>query len=82
MCALAAASDGSATTMLLMGNIRADANFPTLTIGAPVYVGETPGDIQVAIPTGADCVIRRVGYALTADALYFNPSMDSQIAVA
>ena len=65
-----------------MGNIRADSKFPAMTIGAAMYVGETPGAIQVAIPTGADCVIRRVGYALTADELYFNPSMDSQIAVA
>ncbi len=82
ICVLAAASDGSATKILLHGNIRADAAFPTLTIGAPVYVGETAGDVQVAIPTGADNVIRRVGYALTADALYFCPSMDSQITVA
>lgn len=82
MCVLAAASDGSATRILLMGNIRADAAFPALTVGAAAYVGETAGDIQVAIPTGADNVIRRVGYALTADELYFNPSMDSQITVA
>lgn len=82
MCVLAAASDGSATRLLLMGNIRADAAFPTMTIGSAMYVGETAGDIQVAIPTGADNVIRRVGYALTADELYFNPSMDSQTTVA
>lgn len=82
MCVLAAASDGDPTRLLLMGNIRADAAFPALTIGSPVYVGETAGDVQTAIPTGADNVIRRVGYALTADELYFNPSMDSQITVA
>ena len=82
MCVLAAAADGDPTVILLQGNIRADAAFPTLTIGSAAYVGETAGDIQVAIPTGADNVIRRVGYALTADELYFNPSMDSQITVA
>lgn len=82
MVVLAAAGDGSATTILLHGNIRADAAFPALTIGSPVYVGETAGDVQTAIPTGADNVIRRVGYALTADELYFAPSMDSQITVA
>jgi hypothetical protein len=68
--------------MLLQGNIRADAAFPALTIGSPVYVGETAGDVQTAIPTGADNVIRRVGYALTADELYFAPSMDSSTTVA
>lgn len=82
MCVLAAANDGDPTRLLLMGNIRADAAFPSMTIGSPVYVGETAGDVQTAIPTGADNVIRRVGYALTADELYFNPSMDAQTSVA
>lgn len=76
MCVLAAASDGSATTILLLGNIRADAAFPTLTIGAQAYVSTTAGDIQVAQPSGTDDVIRVVGFALTADELYFNPSQD------
>lgn len=82
MVVLAAAADGDPTVILLVGQIRADAAFPALTIGSAVYVGETAGDIQVAIPTGADNVIRRVGYALTADEIYFNPSMDSQTTVA
>ncbi len=82
MCVLAAAADGNATKILLQGTIRADAKFPTLTISAPVYVGETAGAIQVAIPTGADNVIRVVGRALTADEIYFNPSQDHQITVA
>ena len=82
MCVLAAAADGNATTILLQGIIRADAQFPALTIGAAVYVGETAGAIQVAIPTGADNVIRVVGFALTADEIYFNPSQDHQTTVA
>jgi len=82
MCVLAAAADGSATTILLMGIIRADAKFPALTIGAPAYVGETVGAIQVAIPTGADNVIRVVGRAMTSNELYFNPSQDHQVTVA
>lgn len=73
MCVLAAAADGSATTMLLIGKIRADANFPTLTIGAPAYVSTTAGDIQVAQPSGTDDVIRIIGHANTADELYFHP---------
>jgi hypothetical protein len=82
MCVLAANADGDATKILLQGNIRADVAFPTLTVGAPAYVGETAGDIQTTIPTGADNVIRVVGRALTADSLYFNPSEDHQITVA
>lgn len=76
MCVLAAAADGDPTVMLLIGNIRADTAFPALTIGAPAYVGTTAGDIQTAQPSGTDDVIRRVGFALTADELYFNPSND------
>ena len=82
MCVLAAASDGDPTTILMRGTIRADAAFPALTISAPVYLGETAGDIQTAIPTGADNVIRVVGFALTADSIYFNPSPEWQITVA
>lgn len=76
MCVLAAAADGDPTTILMMGFIRADAAFPSLTIGAPAYVSTTAGDIQVAQPSGTDDVIRRVGFAWTADELYFNPSND------
>jgi len=76
MCVLAAAGDGSATVILLQGTIRADANFPVLTVSAPVYVSTTPGDIQVAKPSGTDDVIRVMGFALTADSIVFNPSPD------
>jgi hypothetical protein len=79
---VSAGTDGNPCTLLLQGIIRADAAFPALTVGAPVYVGETAGAIQVAIPTGADNVIRVVGFALTADEIYFNPSGDHQITVA
>lgn len=82
MVVLAAAADGDPTVILLTGFIRADAAFPAMTIGSTMYVGETAGDIQTAIPTGADNVIRRVGYAWTADELYFCPSMDAQTTVA
>lgn len=76
ICVLAAASDGDPTVILLHGNIRADAAFPTLTVSAQAYVSTTAGDIQVAQPSGTDDVIRVVGRALTADSLYFNPSED------
>lgn len=76
ICVLAAAGDGSATTMLLWGKVRADAAFPTFTVGAPAYVSTTAGDLQVAQPSGTDDVIRMVGYGNTADELFFCPSND------
>ena len=74
MCVLAAAGDGSATRVLLQGVVRADAKFPALTIGAPVYASTSPGLIQVAAPSGTDDIVQVVGYAMTADEIYFNPS--------
>jgi len=76
MCVLAAANDGSATKALLNGVIRADTAFPTFTINNPIYVSETAGDVTQTQPTTADVVIRNVGFGLTADSMYFNPSND------
>jgi hypothetical protein len=73
ICVLAAAGDGSATTILLWGKVRADTAFPTLTIGAPVFVSTTAGDVQVGAPTGSTDIVRIVGYGNTADELYFCP---------
>ena len=73
ICVLAAASDGSATKVLLFGFVRADTAFPTFTINNPVYVSETAGDVTGTQPTTADVVIRIVGIGLTADVLWFNP---------
>lgn len=78
ICVLAAAGDGSATTILLHGTVRADTNFPALTQGAPVYASTT-GDIVVAQPTTTDHVIRIIGFAIlddggaTSQTIYFNP---------
>jgi hypothetical protein len=72
ICVLAANADGDATTVLLWGQVRA-AVFPTLTVNAPAYAGETPGAIVVAQPVTADVVIRRVGFGLTANELLFAP---------
>lgn len=73
--AVSAGNDGDAITILLNGIIRADANFPALTIGAAVYAS-TSGDIVVTQPSTKDYVIRIVGYALTTDEIYFNPEND------
>ncbi len=70
--AVTSSTDGTAITVLLQGTIRADANFPTLTIGAAVYASTT-WDIVVTQPSTVDHVIRVVWFALTADELYFAP---------
>ena len=76
ICVLAAAADGNSTAMLLWGIVRADAVFPTFTIGAPVFAGTTAGDVQTTAPSGAADIIRIVGQGYTADELFFCPSPD------
>ncbi len=77
LCILAA-NDGEATNILLIGTMRSAAFPASIDLGAPVYVGVTAGDIQAAQPTGTDDVIRRVGWAISAEpnTIYFNPSND------
>ncbi len=78
MCVLAAAADGDPTKMLVLGKIRADALFPTMTIGAPVYMSAaTAGVITSTAPTGTtDFTVRKIGFGVTGDELFFNPSND------
>lgn len=73
---VAGAADGNACTVLLHGVIRADAAFPTFTVNNPVYVSETAGTVTQTQPTTTDAVIRVVGFALTTDEMFFNPSGD------
>lgn len=70
---VSAGADGNACTILLHGIIRADAKFPTFTVNNPIYVSETPGAVTQTQPTTTDAVIRVVGFALTADEIFFNP---------
>ena len=74
ICVLAA-NDTQTTNIFLFGVIRSAA-FPAFTIGAPVYISDTAGDIQVAQPSTNDFAIRIVGYGMTAEDLFFNPSND------
>jgi hypothetical protein len=76
ICVLAAAADGDPTTMLLWGKVRADAAFPSFTVGAPVYASETAGDVTGTQPSTTDSVIRVLGFAQTADSIWFTPSPD------
>jgi len=80
--ALAVAATDAALLVALPGSIVYATAFPTMTIGVPMYVGETAGAIQSAIPTGADNAVRVVGFAVHADKLYFLPSSDTSTTVA
>ena len=46
------------------------------TPGAVLYIGNTPGAMVEAPPTGTGDVVRTVGYAVTPTVVFFNPSSD------
>ncbi len=79
--ALESKTDGQAMLVALPGSfVRLDSwNW---TVGDTLYAGETLGAIQNTIPTGADAIIRVIGFAVSADVIYFMPSSDQQSTVA
>ncbi|KKM16529.1 hypothetical protein LCGC14_1684950 [marine sediment metagenome] len=74
ICVLAAA-DGVATEILVYGKVRSAA-FPAFTVGSPLYMSETAGDMTHTAPTTTDSATRIIGFAITAEDLLFNPSND------
>ena len=74
MCVIAADTDATGT-LLLYGQIRADDEFDTFTVGAPVHVSAaTAGKLATAAPSGTeDFVVRIAGHAPTGDSLFFCP---------
>jgi hypothetical protein len=72
--AIEAGTAGNPIDILLWGFARNDAwNW---TIGAPIYLSTTPGALTQTAPNATDDVVRIVGYATTADTIYWNPSND------
>lgn len=64
-------------TVMLIGKIRADSLYPTLTVGAAVYLSAaTAGQITNTQPSATDQVIIILGFGNTGDELYFNPSFN------
>ena len=76
ICLVGGSANG-ATTILLYGKVRADAQFPTFTIGAPVYISAaTAGALVTTAPSVSGNEMRTVGFGNTAHELFFCPSPD------
>jgi len=71
ICVLAANAD-AATEILTYGKVRSAA-FPAFTVGAPVYLSDTAGDLVVAQPSTENFAIRICGYAISETDLLWNP---------
>jgi hypothetical protein len=74
ICVLAG-NDGDGTELLVYGKVRSAA-FPAFTVGSPLYMSETAGDVTHTAPTTTDVCVRKVGIAITAEDMLFNPSND------
>jgi hypothetical protein len=74
VCILAAAADGDPTRILVHGTVRADAAFPTFTVGAPVYFSETAGALTSTAPVTTDSVSRVAGWAVDGNSILVSPA--------
>ena len=73
--ALEAKTDTQAMNVALPGGFVRDDSW-AWTSGVPLYVGLENGAITATKPTGSGDVVRTVGFAVTADVIFFNPSSD------
>jgi len=69
----AAISDTATGTILLQGFIRDDSwNW---TLGGMIYASGTAGEMTQTAPSGSGDFVQAIGVALSADVVYFNPSL-------
>jgi hypothetical protein len=73
--ALEVSSDGAALNVALPGCFIRDDTW-TWTIGGPLYASGTLGAMTQTAPSGSGDVVRVVGFAVTADVVFFQPSPD------
>jgi len=75
--ALALETGTGSKLILLMGALRHNAWNWTTGPGAAslIYVSTTTGTLTQTAPSGTDDVVQPVGWALTDDMIFFNPSM-------
>jgi len=65
---------GSAPNVLVSGIIQL-ATVPG-SVGAPLYLDTTTGGLSASAPTGFTQIVRVLGYKLSSDKVYFDPSKD------
>ena len=71
-----AAVEDATATILLIGNIRADAAFPALTVGAPVFIDpDTAGDVSTTELTTGEFQ-KAIGWALDANTVVLTGNPD------
>ncbi len=69
---MAVGSDASPLLVALAGSFVRDDTY-AFTVGATLYAGTTAGAIVETAPSATGDIVRVVGYAVSADVVYFNP---------
>lgn len=72
--ATCATTDGNPFEFLLIGFMRFDTW--AWTPGSLLFASVTPGDMSHTAPVGSGDQVQVVGIAITADIVYFNPSLE------
>lgn len=65
--AMEVSGSGNPVTVALSGAVVYATAFPTMTIGATLFVSETPAAITATAPTTTDSATRVIGFAIHAD---------------
>ncbi len=73
--ALEGKDDGEAMNVALPGSFVASPTW-NFSVGVPIYVSGSAGNITTTKPTGSGDVVRTVGYSLSATTIFFDPSPD------
>ena len=73
--ALEAKTDGQAMNVALSGSFVRDDTY-NFNVGVPLYASGSIGEITHTKPSGSGDIVRTVGYAITADIIFFNPSSE------
>lgn len=78
LLAMCTSASTNGTSMLQMGVINPFGSQAAISVGAPVYVSETAGEVTGTAPTTSGAIARVVGYKVngTNDTIFFNPSND------
>lgn len=69
-------TSGQAMKVALPGSVIRNDAWNWATIDAPLYLSQTSGAITDTAPTGTDVAVRVIGFVLTDDCIWFNPSQD------
>ena len=61
--------------LLMTKGISLESTWNSLTVGAPLFLSETAGDLTTTRPTTTNAIVRVVGYCVDATnrIIYFNP---------